>query len=267
MGSKYRVKLKLFSIWPDIAPPGQRMEFFGLPDSYTYSSPMLVAYGELEEHGLKVKKVAGLCFLDRQWSKDYFGKNLFVNPPELLRGNHALNMAHNWSAFHAYAPRTRDWYFVHLWRQVRRVDGAPDRQISYSGIQWSKNGLQQATIDEDRFDWSPRKYVLNKSRVLLNFAEGRDAFFPYQYSLLTEGANSSLKIEASPPLQSLDQPIYLFEGFANGSGIWDQQEVELQGRVAFLARTDLNAKKNPLRLAATRVIFNGGEKEIRSVLF
>lgn len=231
MGKHSRAELTFYSIWPDIAPPNQQMTFYGIQNSYTFSSPMLVAYGTWYEKNESPKKVVGLCFLDRQWSKDYFGKNIFNNPSLFLKKHQALKWAHNWSAFHAWSPETNDWYFVHLWRQVRRQDQGADQVGDYSGIQWSKNGVQQEMIDSRNFSWIPNKFVKNHSKVLLNFAEGRDAFFPYQYQLVSPKDATNLQIEATPKLQSLDQPIYLYEGYASGYGIWDNKKVRVQGRV------------------------------------
>jgi hypothetical protein len=149
----------------------------------------------------------------------------------MLKKHNALSWAHNWSAFHAYAPESNDWYFVHLWRQVQRKKDQPDQQADYTGVQWSKNGEPQPMIDAQQFSWNPKKYIQNQSNVLMNFAEGRDAYFPYQYEYHHEQLESHLTIEASPKLQSLDQPIYLYEGYARGEGTWDQQKVILQGRV------------------------------------
>jgi hypothetical protein len=231
LGSRFRANMNFYAIWPDIAPPDERMEFFGLYDSFTYSSPMLVTVGEWAESDGPFEKVVGLSFLDRQWSRDYFGKNIFSDPRELIKKQHALKMAHNWSAFHAYAPTSQDWYFVHLWQQVDRSDEQPDRRRNYTGVQWSKNGVQQQMIDASSFSWEPRKFVRNQSKVLMNFAEGREDYFPFQYYYQNNIDASNLLIEASPRLQSLDQPIYLYEGYARGSGKWDGQDVVLQGRV------------------------------------
>ncbi len=231
MGSKYEVDLVFLSIWPDIAPPNQQMEFFGLKESYTFSSPMLVTYGFWAERGRSPVRVVGLSFLDRQWSKEYFGKNVFANPTDLLKKNHALSWAHNWSAFHAYAPTTKDWYFVHLWQQVQRLGNQPDQRAPYTGIQWSKNGQQQLSVDADQFSWTGQKFVVNQSKVLLNYAQGHEALFPFKYLFQDRNGSAQFELEASPKLQSLDQPIYLYEGYARGSGTWDQNEVLIQGRI------------------------------------
>lgn len=232
MGKNSHAELTFYSIWPDVAPPNQQMTFYGLQNSYTFSSPMLVAYGTWREKKQTPQKVVGLCFLDRQWSKDYFGKNIFNDVSLFLKKQQALKWAHNWSAFHAWSPETQDWYFVHLWRQVQRRDHLPDQMGDYTGIQWSKNGEQQPIIDSKNFSWIPNKFVKNRSQVLLNFAEGRKAFFPYRYQLASKkNSDINLNIEASPQLQSLDQPIYLYEGYASGFGTWDNKNVLIQGRV------------------------------------
>lgn len=231
VGSVTQADLTLYSLWPDIAPPGQKMKFFGIEESYTFSSPMLLAYGSWQEKNQPSQKVTGLCFLDRQWSRDYFGKNVFSDPTSLLKKQHALNWAHNWSAFHAFAPETQDWYFVHLWRQVQRQDGKADEQADYTGVQWSKNGEQQPPLDSQQFSWNPTKFTLNQSNVLMNFAEGKKAYFPFSYEYHNDHWGSHLEIEGSPKLQSLDQPIYLYEGYARGEGTWDHQKVIVQGRI------------------------------------
>lgn len=231
LGRHSRADLTFYSLWPDLAPPNQQMEFFGLKDSYTFSSPMLMTYGTWSRNNEKPETVVGLSFLDRQWSREYFGKNIFNNPIEMLRPHQALKWAHNWSAFHAFAPATNDWYFVHLWQQSQREPEKEDRRSSYTGVQWSKNGKVQTMIDSSEFQWTPRKFIKNNSKVLLNFAEGRKAFFPFQYEYESLDGRSHFNMIASPQLQSLDQPIYLYEGYAAGEGFWDNQMVQLQGRV------------------------------------
>jgi hypothetical protein len=231
LGNHHQANLIFYALWPDISPENQQMEFFGQQESYTFSSPMLVTVGQWSEFGSAEKTVVGLSFLDRQWSKDYFGKHIFANPLDFLKKNHALGWAHNWSAFHAKAVDSNDWYFVHVWQQVRRKDDTPDQRTNYTGIQWSKNGQQQPMIDQATFTWQPRKFVENQSKVLLNFAEGRKAFFPVSYHYSEGNSGSHLEISASPQQQSLDQPIYLYEGYASGQGLWDNQTVQLQGRV------------------------------------
>lgn len=230
MGKNTRVDLTFYSIWPDISPPNQKMTFYGLEDSYTFSSPMLVTYGTWQESANPVQKVAGLSFLDRQWSRDYFGKKVFADPTVAIKNQQALPWAHNWSAFHARSTNSDDWYFVHLWKQVKRAPNVPDVQTEYTGIQWSKNGEQQAPIKQNLFSWIPRQFQLNSSNVLMNFAEGRKAYFPFVYEL-SGNSLGNVTLSSSPSLQSLDQPIYLYEGYASGHGNWDLHPVQVQGRL------------------------------------
>jgi hypothetical protein len=230
VGTKSNLNLDLYQIWPSISPLEAKMQFLGILDAYTFSQPMLVAHGSFENDGV-VKPVTGLMFLDRQWCKDYFGKFIMGNPLDSLWQNQALKYSHNWSAFHAHSEQNQNWYFVHLWQQFQRNKNISDELDDYSGIVWVKNGIQQDPIHKDSFDWTGSNFIKNNSKVMLNYAVGRESYFPTEYNLTNKFNNDSLNIQASPKLQSLDQPIYLYEGYASGDGTWDNESVKLQGRL------------------------------------
>ncbi len=230
VGSHSYLNIEFYQIWPSIAPENARMKFLGLSETFTFSQPMLVAIGKIKKDGVD-KKVVGLLFLDRQWSKEYFGTYIMSDPLESLKQNQALKYSHSWSAFHAYSAEAKNWYFVHLWQQFKRTANFDDTLVDYSGVLWAKNGVQQNSIHSNEFSWKGSNYVKNKSIVMLNYAVGREKYFPseYKYNNLTN--NDNLKLQASPPLQSLDQPIYLFEGYATGFGVWNNENVEIKGRL------------------------------------
>ncbi|HEY8269692.1 MAG TPA: hypothetical protein VIG33_02305 [Pseudobdellovibrionaceae bacterium] len=230
VGSETFLSLELYQIWPSISPKDAKMQFLGIPEAYTFSQPMLVAVGSSRKKGISTP-VVGLLFLDRQWCKDYFGKNIMGNPIESLQQNQALKYSHSWSAFHAHSEQSQNWYFVHLWRQYQRNPDVPDKIDDYSGIVWVKNGIQQTPIEDKSFNWIGSKFIKNKSHVMLNYAVDRETYFPSQYHLYNKANADSLSLQASPRLQSLDQPIYLYEGYASGGGTWDGESVKLQGRV------------------------------------
>ncbi len=235
VGSHSHLDLVLYQIWPSISPKNGRMNFLGLEDSYTFSQPMLIGIGNLKQqknNDTSVTKVSALLYLDRQWARDYFGKNTFAQPLDALRVNRAMALAHEWSAFHAFASDTHNWYFVHLWQQYDRKSTAPDTIRAYTGVQWSMNGEQQPSLIRDEFSWTGSNFIKNDSKVMMSFAEGRAAYFPSLYKLKGQHTLAfDLTVEASPRLQSLDQPIYLFEGFAIGGGHWNSEKVQLQGRL------------------------------------
>lgn len=230
LGHESYADLIFYSLWPDIAPPEGRMKFFGTEDSYTFSTPMLLAFGDWVKNG-ETKKVAGLCFLDRQWSHDYFGKKIFNNPTEFFKRNHALKKAHNWAAFHVHSSDYKNWYFIHLWQQYNRSDDEADEITDYTGVQWTKNGVQQDAITKPEMKWKGSDFILNSSEVMINFAHGRKAYFPSSYDFLGVEDKFSFHVDATPAMQSLDQPIYLYEGYASGKGVWDGADVFLKGRV------------------------------------
>jgi hypothetical protein len=230
VGTQSELHLNMYQIWPSVAPNKAQIKFLGIEDSYTFSQPMLVAQGTFITKGIS-KKVVGLLFLDRQWCKDYFGKYIMGNPADMLRQNQALKFSHNWSAFHAKGEGSSNWYFVHLWKQFQRSAKNPDQTVDYTGIVWVKNGVLQDAIPREDFSWTGQNFIKNKSHVLLNYAVDREGYFPSEYQYSNQNNQDQLNIVASPRLQSLDQPIYLYEGYASGEGIWNGEKVSLKGRL------------------------------------
>lgn len=231
VGKDSHLDLTLYSIWQPRAPTADgRIRFLGVDGTFTFFHPMIVAVGTWTHQGVK-KRVAGLLTLDRQWSNEYFGKSLFEDSIDYVEAHRALSFAHHWSFFHGYLPNSKTWIFVHLWNQFYRHSDKPDQLTNYSNLVWVKNGKLQNPMTPDEYNWKGNNFVLNQSEVLLNFGAGREGHFPSQFDLNSITQNIQLNLKATPNLQSLDQPIYLYEGYGNGDGIWNGEPIAIQGRL------------------------------------
>ena len=219
--------LNFYAIWPVLAPEGGTLRFLGQAGTYEFASPMLVTVGT--HNGTPV---AGLSFLDRQWAPQYFGVNIMGNIAAMLQPGHALPFSHSWSAFHAFNERTHEWSFFHLWHQYQRADGVADQLTDYSDMLWMKNGTTQGRVSNNEYSWVGTGYAFMQGRdVMLEYAAGRDGFFPSRanYSIPSLGFKGEMR--AAPALQALNQPIYFYEGFASGEATWNGDPVHLQGRL------------------------------------
>jgi hypothetical protein len=231
VGNDSHFNLTLYSIWQPLAPTADgRIRFLGVDGTFTFFHPMIIAIGQWTQKGV-TKKVCGMLTLDRQWSNEYFGKSLFDKTTDFFKAYRALSYAHNWSGFHGYLPESKSWVFVHLWNQFYRKDNEPDVPVPYSNMVWVKNGLIQSPLSSSEYNWLGENFALNESKVLLNFGEGREGYFPTQFKLTSQVQNLELTLKASPVMQSLEQPIYLYEGFAIGDGTWQGEPIRVQGRI------------------------------------
>jgi hypothetical protein len=231
VGESSQFNLTLYSIWQPMAPTSDgRIRFLGVDGTYTFFHPMILAVGHWTQNGVR-KKVSGMLTLDRQWSNEYFGKALLDTPLDVFKAYRALSYSHHWSGFHGYLPKSKSWIFVHLWNQFYRKSNEKDLDVPYSNMVWVKNGIFQESIGESKYNWQGENFVLDNSKVLLNYGEGRERYFPSQFSLSSPSQNSELFIKASPALQSMEQPIYLFEGFGIGEGTWQGEPITVQGRI------------------------------------
>lgn len=231
VGDDSHFDLTLYSIWQPLAPTADgRIRFLGVDGTFTFFHPMIIAIGQWTQKGV-TKKVCGMLTLDRQWSNEYFGKSLFDKTTDFIKAYRALSYAHNWSGFHGYLPESKSWVFVHLWNQFYRKDNVSDVAVPYANLVWVKNGLLQSPLSPSEYSWLGESFALNESKVLLNFGEGREGYFPTQFNLTSPIQNLDLTLKASPVMQSLEQPIYLYEGFAIGEGIWQGEPIKAQGRI------------------------------------
>jgi hypothetical protein len=231
MGSGSHFDLTFYSIWQPRAPTsGGRIRFLGVDGTFTFFHPMIIAIGTWNDHG-RIKPVAGLVTLDRQWSNEYFGKTIFEDPIDYIKANRALSYSHNWSFFHGHMPESKTWIFVHLWNQFYRRSDQSDQYTTYSNLVWAKNGVLQEPLTLKDYSWQGKNFILNQSDVLLNYGAGREGYFPSLFSLNAPIKKTELTLKASPQLQSLDQPIYLYEAYAQGVGLWNGEPAVLQGRV------------------------------------
>ena len=219
--------LNFYSIWPVLSAPEGKMKFLNQPDTYSFSDPMMVTVGTVGG-----KKMAGLSFLDRQWAKSYFGVHMLNNLGDLMKYAKAMNFAHTWSAFHARNERTGEYTFFHLWRQYRRENDQRDQQIDYSGMLYAKGGKEYGLISADDYKWTSSGYVQQQGTVaMMDYAMGRVGFFPSKAAFSSNKMGLSATMWASPHLQVLDQPIYFYEGYAEGEGTFRGDKVKLQGRL------------------------------------
>lgn len=222
-----RFDLEFYSIWPVLSPPDGTMRFLGQAGTSSFSEPMLVTMGTYNG-----KKVAGLSFLDRQWAPQYFGTYIMNGIGDLLKYAHALKYSHSWSAFHAHNLRTNEWTFFHLWHQYERADLQRDTLTDYSGMLYMKNGKESALVDSKDYDWTASGYVQQQgTEVMMDYAMGRVGFFPSRATYSSKKLGFSGDMYAFPYLQSLNQPIPFYEGYAAGEGTWNGDPVRLQGRL------------------------------------
>ncbi|MGZ3774047.1 MAG: hypothetical protein ACXVCY_08790 [Pseudobdellovibrionaceae bacterium] len=222
--------LTLYNIWAPISPPNMNMEFLGVQNTNTFTYPMQIAYGDKIEKGV-VTKMAGLFFVDRQWSSKYFGSKVFQDPTAFTTLENALPYAHHWSAFHGFDTEKNEWIFVHTWQQYLRKPHQADKKISDSNILWVKNGDSYNRLEKNNFNISSNNFARgDQSRVLINFTKGRKAYFPTQYHM-ESNTGDVYNLTASPAIQTLDQPIYLYEGYAQGKAFWKNQNYQIRGRV------------------------------------
>lgn len=221
------VDLTFYSIWPMLSAPDGKIDFLGQKDTYSYSDPMMVTVGTVGG-----KKMAGLSFLDRQWSVEYYGTYIMDGLSDLLRYAEALKYAHAWSAFHVKNQRTGEYSFFHLWNQFRRQPGVRDQKISYSGILYARAGVEYGMVDASDYTWTPSGFVQHKgTKVVLDYAQDRIGFFPTKATFKSSRFDFNAEMWASPHLQVLDQPIYFYEGYAEGEGTWRGDRVTIQGRL------------------------------------
>jgi hypothetical protein len=231
VGENSHFALTMYSIWQPLAPTADgRIRFLGVDGTFTFFHPMILAIGSWTHNGI-TKKVCGMVTLDRQWSNEYFGKSLADKPTDYLKVYRALSYAHHWSGFHGYLPESKSWIFVHLWNQFYRKSNEQDLEVPYANMVWVKNAIPQLPLTPTDYTWQGQSFVLDNSKVLLNYGEGRERYFPSQFNLNSQSQNIELAIRASPTLQSLEQPIYLFEGFGTGEGFWQGEPISVQGRI------------------------------------
>ncbi|RZA01035.1 MAG: hypothetical protein EOP11_17705, partial [Proteobacteria bacterium] len=221
------VDLTFYSIWPALSAPEGKMEFLGQKDTYSYSDPMMVTVGTYGG-----KKMAGLSFLDRQWAKEYYGTYMMDGMKDLLRYAESLKYAHSWSAFHVKNQRTGEYSFFHLWNQFRRRPGLADEKVGYSGLLYARAGVEYGMVDAKDYSWIPSGFVQHKgTKVVMDYAQDRIGFFPTKASFASSKFDFNAAMWASPHLQVLDQPIYFYEGYAEGTGTWRGDKITVQGRL------------------------------------
>jgi hypothetical protein len=221
------VDLTFYSIWPMLSAPEGKMDFLGQKDTYSYSDPMMVTVGTYGG-----KKMAGLSFLDRQWAKEYYGTYMMDGLGDLLRYAEALKYAHSWSAFHVKNQRTGEYSFFHLWNQFRRRPGLRDEKVSYSGLLYARAGVEYGMVDANDYSWTPSGFVQHQgTKVVMDYAQDRIGFFPTKATYKSAKFGFDAEMWASPHLQVLDQPIYFYEGYAEGQGSWRGDRVTIQGRL------------------------------------
>ena len=221
------VDLTFYAIWPVLSAPEGKMTFLGQEGTWSFSEPMLVTVGKYNG-----KPVAGLSFLDRQWATKSFGVNAMGGLNDLLKYANAMKYSHSWSAFHAQNKRTNEWTFFHLWHQWKREKDVRDELVDYSGMLWMKNGTESGLVDSKDYEWTGSGFVHNKGRkVMMNYAQGRYGFFPSRADFTSGKMGLTGTLYASPALQNLNQPIPFYEGYAQGEGTWNGDEVRLQGRL------------------------------------
>ena len=221
------VDLTFYSIWPVLSAPGGKMAFLGQKDTYSFSDPMMVTVGTVGG-----KPMAGLSFLDRQWSHEYYGTYMFDKLSDLLRYAEAMNYAHSWSAFHVRNQRTGEYSFFHLWNQFRRRPGVADEKVDYSGLLFARNGVEYGMVDAKDYSWTPSGFVQFQGRkVIMDYVMDRVGFFPSKASFKSSKFAFDAQVWASPHLQALDQPIPFYEGYAEGEGTWRGDRITIQGRL------------------------------------
>ena len=219
--------LDLYSIWPVAAPPEGKMAFLGQAETYSFSEPMVVAIGTY-----KGKSVAGLTFVDRQWSKEYFGTYALDGLNDLMKYANAMKYSHTWSAFHVFNERTKEWSFFHLWNQFKRTPEARDQKVDYSGMVWVTNGGPTQITTAQDYSWVGSGFVHNTGReVLMNYPNDRYGFFPSKAHMVSKKMGFDVKMYATPALQNLNQPIPFYEAYASGEGTWNGDKVRVQGRL------------------------------------
>lgn len=231
VGKGDELTMTLYSIWPAIAPNGDgTMAFLGIHDTQTFTEPMVVGRGTLRR-GDETLPVSAMMFIDRQWSKRYFGEKMLG--AGLMPSPHkALARSHEWSAFHGFDPQQQTWSFFHAWQQYGRAQDRADVRADYNGMMFvdhdgRRSAMMPATgYTHENLRFSPAKKDHN---VFLNYANGLPSFFPSAIRIASPTLEASLV--ASPRRQMAPQPIYLFEGYARGAGNWQGRPIELTGRI------------------------------------